>query len=807
MSCLLLALSLATLLLVHDAQSAEPTVERWGIFEVELKQQGEYENPFRQVFLKGTFRCGETTIVCHGFYDGGKTWKIRVMPTVVGRWSYRTESNDPGLAGKTGAFRCVPPSKGNHGPIVVRNTYHFANADGTPYYPVGTTLYNWLHREEQLQEQTLQTLRQHCFNKVRCCVFPKWYTYNHVEPPLYPWPKKENGQFDYDRFNPEYFRHIERRLNDLLELGIIADLILFHPYDKWGHSKMTPEQDDAYLKYVIARFAAFRNVWWTLANEYDLVKPPKNWDHIFQLIRDLDPYDHPRSIHNCREWYDHGKPWVTHCNIQKQGGDVYQTAVQAREKYGKPVVIDEYGYEGDVKQRWGSLSPEEETQRHWAAALAGAYASHGETYYNPEEKLWWSVGGKLIGKSPARIAFLKQIMTAAPYEEMAPDPQFSPGDYALCKKGEYYLVYLTSEAPRTLSLPADLPFRVDAIDTWNMTITPLNDVLDGRLTFTPPGPYYLLRIVAYGAGERRRPRAEGSVEPREGVAPLAVRFSCPGNLPVLWDFGDGARSAERVAQHTYAKPGLYRVSLTVTDDRGEKATQFFTIAADVALGEPLVRVGVAQGEAPAVAFRGPVARTADGGLNFGAGEPWKWVSVGEGPLAQLEGLRSFTILGWLKPVALQTGSGGNRIAFNLNYNKSGFDLVHLSDGRLRLAVNEWPDKISNDSSPGKLKRGQWTFFAVSYDSTKDKDNVCWYFGDLNTPASLDKTNTYNRGPTGRNSGPLTVGNYNETIHRHGLDRQFRGIIHALHIFGSKIFRSGVLDPKTIRELQAKTQPK
>ena len=35
--------------------------------------------------------------------------------------------------------------------------------------------------------------------------------------------------------------------------GIEADLILFHPYDRWGYSNMGAENDDRYLRYVVAR--------------------------------------------------------------------------------------------------------------------------------------------------------------------------------------------------------------------------------------------------------------------------------------------------------------------------------------------------------------------------------------------------------------------------------------------------------------------------------------------------------------------------------------------------------------------------
>ncbi len=227
---------------------------------------------------------------------------------------------------------------------------------------------------------------------------------------------------------------------------------------------------------------------------------------------------------------------------------------------------------------------------------------------------------------------------------------------------------------------------------------------------------------------------------------------------------------------------------------------------------PLVRVAVNEGESPCRLIGG-IQRLDDGTLSFPAqptaGE-WGWVALGEDgqPLRELEGLRSFTICGWLAPSSLRTGSGGNRIAFNLNYNRSGFDLVHLDDGRLRLAVNEWPDGVRNDSAHGKLKLGQWTFFAVTYDGTGGKDNVAWHFGGPDSAAKLDRRTSYTAGPTGSDSGPLTVGNYNRTIHNHGTDRQFRGYLHGIQIFGSKRGKNGALDIETIRRIGADeaTQP-
>jgi len=152
---------------------------------------------------------------------------------------------------------------------------HFAYADGTPYFPFGTTCYAWAHQGDAMEEETLATLRTSPFNKIRMCVFPKHYEFNHNEPELYVFPRtapasKENpqGTNNYTRFEPAFFAHFEKLLTRLRDLNIEADLILFHPYDRWGYATMPAEVDERYLRYVIARFAAYRNVWWSLANEF-----------------------------------------------------------------------------------------------------------------------------------------------------------------------------------------------------------------------------------------------------------------------------------------------------------------------------------------------------------------------------------------------------------------------------------------------------------------------------------------------------------------------------------------------------------
>ncbi len=290
--------------------------------------------------------CGDHILEPEGFYDGDGLYRVRLMPDRQGEWRFTTRSNVAELDGGTGTFTCVAPSAGNHGLVYVQDGRSFAYADGTPHWSVGTTCYAWIHQSEELQEQTLETLRSAPFNKMRMCVFPKHFPYNENEPALHPYDADADGKRDFSRPNPAFFRHLERRVLDLQRLGIEADIIIFHPYDWWGYATMSADENRRYVRYLVARLAAFRNVWWSMANEYDFMLkniPMELWDELFQTVERCDPAGHLRSIHQALHDYDYTKPWVTHASIQKW--DIHQTKAWIR-GYGKPVVNDEPEYEG-----------------------------------------------------------------------------------------------------------------------------------------------------------------------------------------------------------------------------------------------------------------------------------------------------------------------------------------------------------------------------------------------------------------------------------------------------------------------------
>ena len=484
---------------------AQVKTEKWGIFELTLNGPTD-GNPFTDVKVTGKFINANDTISVQGFYDGDGIYKIRFMPQKEGDWLYLITSNVKKLDKKKGSFVCTPARKDNHGPVVVKDTFYFAYADGTPYSSFGTTCYGWVHQGDSLANATIKTLSKGYFNKMRMCIFPKSYDWNHNEPEFYPFDGTPPKNWNFNRLNPAFFRNIEKRIKELDSLGIQADLIVFHPYDRWGFSTLDRTTEDMYINYIIARFAAFKNVWWSMANEYDFMKEKtlSDWDYYIEQFAKKDKYHHLISIHNGSKFYDHTNPLITHASIQSE--DTYR-AKEYRKRYNKPIVFDECRYEGNIPWSWGNLTAETMVEKFWRGFINGGFVGHGETYVTEKpvkdpkvssDILWWSKGGDLKGESPERIKFLRKIIETAP-PCLKPINLFSWMPFAaIGKEKEYYLAYFNDSQPGStiINLPEDSFYLVEIIDTWNMTITPVEKKFSGySLIELPSKPYIALRIV------------------------------------------------------------------------------------------------------------------------------------------------------------------------------------------------------------------------------------------------------------------------------------------------------------------------
>ena len=454
-------------------------------------------NPFVDVDVSARFQLHDVVARAGGFYDGDGMYRVRFLPPEPGAWEFVIESNARSLDGIAGSFDVAASDA--PGPVRA-DGLGFTRPNGTPFIPIGTTAYAWTHQDESLQEETLRSLASAPFNKLRMCLFPKSFMYNSNEPNHFVFPTGDDGGWDTTRFDLDYFAHLETRIEDLASRGIEADLILFHPYDRWGFAALGAAADDRYVSYVVRRLSAFPNVWWSIANEYDLLaaKRAGDWDRLAGLVQANDPVGHPLSIHNWLEVFDYSKPWATHCSLQRGEVTIGASIAGWRKQWGKPVVVDEFGYEGDLDQGWGNLTAEEVVQRFWDGTVHGGYLTHGETYYSADEVIWWSKGGTFQGESQARLSFLRDIVAASPTGRLEP----LLGDWD-CPWGgvaeRYVLMYFGSHRPafRDVKIPEGMTARIDVIDTWNMTVAEMPGEHAGTVRVELPArPYTAIRLRA-----------------------------------------------------------------------------------------------------------------------------------------------------------------------------------------------------------------------------------------------------------------------------------------------------------------------
>ena len=145
--------------------------------------------------------------------------------------------------------------------------------------------------------------------------------------------------------------------------------------------------------------------------------------------------------------------------------------------------------------------------------------------------------------------------------------------------------------------------HVDADDNFlDHTLFAENLSFPVHISYDPVQEQFLLVDVAEGnifwlefddPDTNEEPVAVATATPTQGTAPFSVVFDGdesfdPEGRPLLfsWDFGDGAGSTEPNPSHVYDKPGLYPVTLTVTDPWGLTGTAILAITVGSGNGPP-----------------------------------------------------------------------------------------------------------------------------------------------------------------------------------------------------------------------------
>ena len=121
----------------------------WEKVEITLYTSKSYDNPYTEVDVWADLKGPGFNKRCYGFWDGDHTFRIRVLATTPGTWTWRTGSNqqDAGLNGKTGTFKAIAwdETRKKENPCrrgmikATANGHTFEYADGTPFFLLGDT--------------------------------------------------------------------------------------------------------------------------------------------------------------------------------------------------------------------------------------------------------------------------------------------------------------------------------------------------------------------------------------------------------------------------------------------------------------------------------------------------------------------------------------------------------------------------------------------------------------------------------------------------------------------------------------------
>jgi hypothetical protein len=123
----------------------------WQMQEITLEAARDYPNPYVDVDCWIELDGPGFAKRIHGFWDGGRTFRVRFVATAPGEWRWRSGASvaDAGLNGGEGRFKAVAWSEAELGANSNRrgfvrasaNGHALEYADGTPFFLVGDT---WL---------------------------------------------------------------------------------------------------------------------------------------------------------------------------------------------------------------------------------------------------------------------------------------------------------------------------------------------------------------------------------------------------------------------------------------------------------------------------------------------------------------------------------------------------------------------------------------------------------------------------------------------------------------------------------------
>ena len=300
---LIVSISYSVLL---EAQEKQTLIPKWSRFQGELISLKQYDNPARDLQLKALFNppVGDPVVV-DGFWDGDNDWKIRFMPDMVGKWTFKITCSDEsnlGLHNLEGSFLCTAPdgdtALSKNGPIrVSRSRTHFMHDNENPFFWMADTAWNGALKSNEFDwDNYLVERKRQGFTAIQWVATPwRGAPKGDVEGQM-PFSDK-----DKTRINPEYFQRLDKRLEAINNAGLISVPVLFWASNEEANLINSLSEDQAVLlgRYMIARWGASFGAWILGADSNYSGQQGERWKKIGQGIfedRRRDPvFIHPKA--------------------------------------------------------------------------------------------------------------------------------------------------------------------------------------------------------------------------------------------------------------------------------------------------------------------------------------------------------------------------------------------------------------------------------------------------------------------------------------------------------------------------------
>jgi hypothetical protein len=328
-------------------------VHVWEKQEIALTAEREYANPYTDAVVWVDLKGPAFERRCYGFWDGGKTFRVRVAATAPGEWSWKSGSApvDPGLNGKAGSFKAVEWSAAEKEANPLRrgfirptaNGHAFEHADGTPFFlvgdtwwPVPTFRYRW-RDEDRLRaigpdmglKEAVAFRKKQGYNAVAMiAAHPAWandglpptvsmddktvirsawqqdgtpsakdmHDEDGNRPFLFPGkvPGFEKIVPDLDRINPAYFRNMDVKIEYLNAQGFVP---FIEPARRdigqvWKKFHAWPDSYTRYVQYVWARYQANNCLFSPIHYDWGGQSiPADDWNAAANLV--IERFGHP----------------------------------------------------------------------------------------------------------------------------------------------------------------------------------------------------------------------------------------------------------------------------------------------------------------------------------------------------------------------------------------------------------------------------------------------------------------------------------------------------------------------------------